>query len=291
MNRTEVESKVTDAIVASLDSGVAPWTKPWVTMGGDVPLSLSTVRPYRGSNMMVLSLFQQLEGYESPFWGTFRQVNEMGGKVRKGEQSTSVVFWKIIEKDNGDKIPVGRYYNVFNLEQTDGVELPPRARNLVESDREPVAVSEAVGSVIAGYVDGPAVKHVRGDKAFYSPTHDEISLPALDQWDTEDGYVATLFHELIHSTGHSDRLGRIASGSVRFGCEEYAEEELVAEIGAQMLAASVGISLEIERSAAYVGNWLRVLKDDRGLILKAAQRAQKAVDRVLGTTFGEEVAR
>lgn len=288
MGRTEIESKVTDAIIASLESGVAPWTKPWVSVAGDVPLSLSTVKPYRGSNMMILSLFQQLEGYSSPLWGTFRQINKLGGRVRKGEQATSVVFWRVIEKDNGDKVPVMRYYNVFNLDQTEGVELPSRAAELIGSDREEIAVSDLVGSVIDGYEGGPELGHRRGDRAAYSPAADRIELPALDQWDRVEDYVGTLFHELIHSTGHPDRLGRFTTDSVRFGCEEYAEEELVAEIGAQMLAATVGISLEVEQSAAYVEHWLGVLREDRGLIVKAAQRAQKAVDRILGTTFDRE---
>jgi len=288
MNKAEIESKVTDAIIASLESGVAPWTKPWVSMAGDVPLSLSTVRPYRGSNMMILALMGQLEGHESPFWGTFRQINKLGGRVRKGEQSTSVVFWKIIDKEDGDKIPVLRYYNVFNLDQTEGVALPAKAAEVVGEEREEIEVPALLESVISGYEDGPEVGHRRGDRAAYSPTTDRIELPALDQWDRVEDYAATLFHELVHSTGHPDRLGRFGVGSVRFGCEEYAEEELVAEIGAQMLAATVGISLEVERSAAYVEHWLGVLRDDRGLIMKAAQRAQKAVDRILGTTFDRE---
>jgi antirestriction protein ArdC len=290
MNRTEIETKVTEAIVASLESGVAPWTKPWVSAAGDLPLSLSTGRPYRGGNMMILALLKQMGGYESPFWGTFRQINGFGGRVRKGEEATPVVFWKMIEKEDGDKLPLLRYYNVFNLDQTEGVELPPRASKLIESDLPPVEVPAAVESVLAAYVGGPAIVHERGDSATYSPAQDRIRLPELDQFARPEDYAGTLFHELVHSTGHPDRLSRITAGSTQFGCELYAEEELVAEIGAQMLAATAGISLEIERSAAYVENWLGVLKGDRGLILKAAQRAQKAVDRIMGTTFGEEVS-
>lgn len=237
---------------------------------------------------MILSLFQQLEGYSSPLWGTLRQINKLGGRVRKGEQATPVVFWRVIEKDNGDMVPLMRYYNVFNLDQTEGVELPSRASALLGSEREEIAVPDLVESVVSGYEGGPEVGHRRGDRAAYSPVGDRIEMPALDQWDRVEDYAGTLFHELVHSTGHPERLSRFTAGSVRFGCEEYAEEELVAEIGAQMLAATVGISLEVERSAAYVEHWLGVLRDDRGLIVKAAQKAQKAVDRILGTTFDRE---
>ena len=283
MDRSEIEAKVTDAIIARLEAGVAPWTKPW-TSSGWLPTSLSSGKAYRGINPLILSAVAEEQGYSSPLWGTFKQVQEFGGQIRKGEKATAVVFWKILnvkdkqasKEDAAKKIPLLRYFNVFNVEQADGLTLPPR----FAEDREPVEPEAGVLSVIDGYVDGPKVSHVASDRAFYSPTEDKIVLPLRDQFPTGEGYAGTAFHELVHSTGHRSRLDRFTE-SAPFGCANYAKEELVAEIGATLLGATVGVTTSLDRSAAYVASWLRQLQDDRSLIIKASQQAQKAVDRIL----------
>jgi antirestriction protein ArdC len=183
------------------------------------------------------------------------------------------------------RIPLLRHYNVFNVEQCDDVKLPPRFT--MPEEREPLAVSEAVREILDGYADGPEVRHTPSERAYYSPALDAITLPALEQWSSEAGYAGTLFHELTHSTGHPSRLDRFPRNGEpqHFGSDRYAREELVAEMGAAILAATRGIACDFEQSAAYVASWLRALNDDPSLVITAAQQAQRATDRILGTTF------
>lgn len=285
MNRTDIEEKVTQAIIDRLEAGVAPWTKPWTT-AGFLPTSLATGRPYRGINTLLLSAVAEGAGYSSPVWATFKQIQTNGGQVRKGETATPIVFWKILRKEDEvdgktvkKNIPLLRYFNVFNVEQADGITLPPRFTD----DSEPVEVDEAVEQVIDGYVDGPSLSHVAQGRAFYRPSADAIVLPTREQFADSAGYAATLFHEFTHSTGHPNRCNRFSATKAagEFGCETYAEEELVAEMGAALLAGHVGVDIQLDNSAAYVASWLQTLKDDRSLVIKAAQKAQKAVDRIL----------
>jgi antirestriction protein ArdC len=281
MDRQEIEAKVTDAIIARLEQGVAPWTKPW-TSSGWLPTSLASGKGYRGINTLILSSVAGDKGYESPLWGTFKQIQNFGGQVRKGEKSTAVVFWKILKvedrkaEDTQRSIPLLRYFNVFNAEQTEGLDLPPR----FTQSRPSVPVEVGVQNVLDGYVDGPQVRHTPSERAFYSPTEDAITLPVRSQFATAEGYAGTAFHELVHSTGHRSRLDRFTEASP-FGCANYAKEELVAEVGATLLGATVGVGTSLDESAAYVSSWLRRLSDDRSLIIKAAQQAQKAVDRIV----------
>jgi antirestriction protein ArdC len=284
MNRTEIETKVTDAVIARLEQGVAPWRRPWTTAGW-LPTSVATGKPYRGINSLLLSAVAEQSGYESPLWATFRQIDALGGKVVKGEKATPIVFWKMLRKEEEvagkvavQTIPLMKYFNVFNIAQTEGVDLPSR----FQTKREPVEVIDGVKQVIDGYVDGPTLDHAPQGRAFYRPSEDRVVLPALEQFETAEGYAETLFHEFTHSTGHASRLDRFGKDNAEFGCEGYAKEELVAEMGAALLAATVGVNISLDNAASYVGNWLSTLKDDRSLIIKAAQQAQKAVDRIIG---------
>jgi antirestriction protein ArdC len=292
--RKDVEAEVTAKVLKALERGTVPWEKPWRT-AGLLPTSASTGKAYRGINTWLLSLSAEAAGYNSPYWLTFNQAKALGGNVRKGEKGTLVVLWKRIKiadteaaEDGATKvIPLLRSYTVFNLDQTENVTLPPRF-DLPEF--EPVPVPESIDSVLAGYVDGPTLRYRKGDAAFYQPGTDEVTLPALDQYEDAPAYAGTLFHELTHSTGHPSRLNRFERNGEpqHFGSERYAREELVAEMGAAILAAVAGTEIRIERSAAYIENWLGRLKDDKSLVIQAAQQAQKAVDRIIGTTFEEE---
>lgn len=293
ISKQEIEEKVTDAIIESLEAGVAPWSKPWA--GAAMPTSLSTARPYRGINYLILSTRQMTENYTSPLWGTYKQIAALGGQVRKGEKGTPIVFWKKItieDRETGkDKsIPLLRYYTVFNIEQADGVEITPRHAAAVEGRERPDVDVESIES-ISDYVSRvwtetgttkPAIVPMAQDRAYYSPEIDVIVLPEHGQFRSTAGFTGTLLHECVHSTGHESRLDRWTGKERRFGCADYAEEELVAEIGAAMLAARLGLETEIEQSAAYVASWLKALKDDRGLLIAAAQRAQKATDWIAG---------
>jgi antirestriction protein ArdC len=287
--RKDVEAEVTAKVLEALEGGTIPWEKPWRT-AGLLPTSATTGKVYRGINVWLLSMESAIAGYDSPYWLTYNQAKALGGNVRKGEKGTLVVLWKRIKVTDKDAEEEGakktiamlRHYTVFNLNQTENVTLPPRF-DLPEF--EPVEPGDAVEAVLAGYTDGPTITHRTGISAHYTPDTDEVTLPALDQFNDEVGYSSTLLHELTHSTGHASRLNRFERNGEpqHFGSERYAREELVAEMGAAMVAALAGTDHRIEQSAAYVENWLGALKDDKSLVITAAQQAQRAVDRILGT--------
>lgn len=292
----------TDAIankfIEQLAKGVVPWRKPWSPAGVSLHNYVSK-RPYRGINTLILAIEQIDKGYSSPAWTTYNAAlkhlgwdGEGGRKgasdwraanpgkgVRKGEKGTPIVLWKpllVDDKETGEKKQIwfSRFYSVFNTDQIDGIEYQ------APEVGEPIEVPAALDAIVAGYQDGPTIRHQAQDAAFYVPARDEIVLPLLEQFSTIDGYAETLCHELVHSTGHESRLARFAPGSA--GCkQEYAKEELVAEIGASLLAQSAGLTLDLEQTASYVGGWLKALNDDHSLIISAAQQAQKAVDRIV----------
>ncbi|OGR95229.1 MAG: hypothetical protein A2V88_12905 [Elusimicrobia bacterium RBG_16_66_12] len=292
--RRDVEAEVTAKVMEALERGTAPWQQPW-TSNGMLPTSVSTGRPYRGINVFLLSLAAFERGYASPYWLTFNQAKERGGSVRKGENGTLVVFWKSWEvRDEGSADPeatvrrfVLRHYVLFNLDQTDGVELPPRfAPPERAEDFDPIVEAEATWE---GYVGRPALRHA-GDRAYYSPATDGITLPDRAAFSSPAAFYSTLFHEATHSTGHKDRLDRFERNGEpqHFGTERYAREELVAEMGSAMLRALAGVEVEVENSAAYVASWLEALRNDKSLVVKAAAQAQRAVDLILGTQVTHE---
>jgi antirestriction protein ArdC len=274
MTKNDVYAEVTDRIVAALEQGVVPWRKPWRSLGG--PRNLNG-RPYRGINVFLL----ELAGFGDPRWGTFNAVKAAGGSVRKGEKGTRIILWKPVrrrgEDENGEQ-QNGSYlllkeYTVFNAEQCDG--LP----ELDTVEHEQVASAD---EVVLGYIDGPTLNY-GGDRAYYSPTLDQVTVPHLGQFESADAYYQTLYHELVHSTGHESRLKR--TEWTAFGSETYSREELVAELGAAMLCGVAGIQPQYEQSAAYIASWKSKLEDDPKLIVQAAAAAQKAADRILGTKF------
>lgn len=289
--RRDLYQEVTDRILELLDWGVAPWRQPIKRSGvGDgTPRSLATGKSYRGVNVFLLAMTSWAHGFESSYWATFNQVSKQGGKVRKGEKATLVLFWKqaaTIDRDSGEEItvPVLRHYNVFNAEQCEGVAAP----DLVEADAgaEPFVPLERAEAIVAGYPDGPGVTHA-GSRAMYLPTIDLVRLPAPEWFVDRESYYATLFHELAHSTGHSKRLDRgLDEGPAPFGSPDYSKEELVAEMGSAFLCAAAGISPPtIEQSAAYIDGWRRKLRDDKKLVVQAAGQGQRAADHVRNATF------
>lgn len=283
MNRADIQTKVTDTIIASLEAGSVPWRQPWQSL--NQPANLATKNLYRGINVLVLWATAYERGYTSPYWLTYKQATEAGGQVRKGEKSTAIVFWKLLDKDD-ERIPLLRYYNVFNVAQVDGLNLPEDTRTKVSPDQIP----DAVQTVLDSYQGRPTVSHGTSlGRAFYRPSTDEIHLPNVGDFHTPEGYAETLFHELAHSTGHPSRLARDNDGAC-FGNETYAKEELVAEITAAMLAARTGITWDVQNTAAYVQNWLNVLKGDRNMVISAAQQAQKAVDWILPDVLYDQQA-
>lgn len=284
MSKTEIQKIVTDKIIAAMEKGIVPWKTPWRSSG---PTSLSTGKGYRGINALILDAVNACEQYEKPLWGTFKQIQALGGSVRKCEKGTPVVLWKPMEKEDEEgkrsSFMLMRYFTVFNVGQADGAEIPEKF--LVE--REPVPVLEGIDAAL-NYPGGPPVVYAAQDRAFYSPSEDRITLPTLAQFKSPEAFAGTALHEAVHSTGHPGRLARF--DGTGFSCTDYASEELVAEVGAAMLAHEIGISVEWDQHAAYLASWLKVLKDDRGLIVSAAQKAQKAVDLITAQSDAATIA-
>lgn len=284
-----IHEKITDAILAKMKEGIVPWERPW-NAGVGAPFNLKSKKFYRGMNIWILSL----AGYSSPAWLSFKQVSELKGKVKKGEKGTPVVFWKILKKkevnDAGEmeekKIFLLRYYNVFNVEQCEGLEkyLPKSEEKGL--DFSPIKECE---KIVKGYKCAPKIKH-EGNSACYIPALDTVKMPAKKSFKSEELYYNVLFHELAHSTGSEKRLKR--EGIVkfdRFGSERYSKEELIAEFGASFLCGTAGIENKtIDNSVAYLQNWMQKFKEDSTLLITAAGAAQKAADHILGTEFQNE---
>jgi antirestriction protein ArdC len=228
--------------------------------------------------------------YTQNLWVTFKQAKALGGSVRKGEKSTSVIFWTKVTKEEAEDekmFMVARAYHVFNVAQCEGVKIPEKFLTSEEITWTP---SEGLERIVAGYAGGPEINHREQARAFYDPAVDKITLPPKSAFDSETGYAETLLHELTHSTGHESRLNRFTGEDkpAFFGSEPYAREELVAELGAMMLMSEAGIEPVIGNAAAYIDSWLKALKDDKNLIIQAAQRAAKATDHILGRSANAE---
>lgn len=286
--KQDVYTSVTNKIISDLEKGNLTWLRPWKSkdFGGCVSLPLrSDGQPYQGINVLNLWGAAVDKGYTQPVWMTFKKAKELGGQVKKGEKGTSVVYASSFDKsevnDEGEEttstIPFLKGYTVFNVEQIDG--LPEQFYKTPSRSGDTRARMEVVEKFI---VNTKAVIRHGGNKAFYSPSHDSIQMPPSQSFQDMQGYYATLAHELTHWTGHQVRLNR-QFGKSRFGNDAYAMEELVAEIGAAFLCASLGITPETrEDHAAYIQSWLKVLKKDKRAIFTAASHAQRAADYLRG---------
>lgn len=294
MSNAEIAEIVTASAIEALEAGTVPWQKPWNGYT-DGPMSLTTGKPYRGWNNLWLGFVGDSMGYESQFWATFNTIKAQGGMVKKGEESQFAIFYKQLavkdKDDDGDEvtktIPLLRYFRVFNLDQTTGVEVPDRMKP--KKLGRPVAVLKGVQAALDAYIDGPEIIHRKGDRAFYAPAEDKITMPERGQFKSSAFYAETLLHELVHSTGHKSRLDRLKGNEV-FGCDSYAKEELVAEMGAAMLATRNNVKVQWDNTAAYLKSWLGALKDDKQLLLQAASKATAAVDHIMGIEQAESVS-
>jgi antirestriction protein ArdC len=278
--KREIADIVTDRLIEALEQGIAPWTRPWKSVG-DGPTSLATGKPYQGINTLLLETTAMLFGYTSQHWATYKQIESRGGNVRKGEKGTPVVLWKRVAKkdEQGEEKTFSflRYFTVFNLDQCEGVEAPA-------SEPLPVFVPiERAEEIAAKMPHRPEVK-TGGNRAYYSPGLDYVQMPPQAAFESPEAYYGVLFHELGHATGHESRLNRDSvTGAATFGDEVYAQEELVAEITSAIVCAEARIEPNIPRSAAYVSGWLRYAQDNRKELLKAASAAQKAADFIVGS--------
>lgn len=290
MAQDKVYSVINDRIMALLDKGVVPWRQPWRTAGGSAEPVNSRGRKYRGLNRLVLAAVAMLDGYQSNVWLTYRQAEALGGKVRKGEKGTAVIFWKQLEvadpeAEGGKKtIPMLRYYTVFNFDQTDDVKLPKALQNTGPVEVTEHEAIEAAEAIVAGMPNPPRITEKESDRAFYVPFLDAVTVPLRTQFAQVAEFYSTLFHELGHSTGHESRLNRRGADEVshQFGSAPYAKEELVAEMTNAFLSAEAGIDpVTLENSAAYIANWKKALQDDPKVLVQAASAAQKAADFIL----------
>jgi len=290
MAKKDVYAIVTEKIVEALEKGVIPWQKTWKSPMGEAATSFSTKKPYRGINAFLLSLASLIHGKQCPYWATYKQIEKLGGKPKKGTSQIVTLFkWIVKEEENEDgeikekRFPILRYYTVFNLEDCEGIELSDYWTAPVEEARDECAVIEAAEKIVAGYENGPTIKH-GGGQAFYRPSADTVQMPEKSSFVSDEAYYSTLFHELSHSTGHESRLNRKGIVSTNFfGSHEYSQEELVAEMSASFLNAEAGILDDnFDNSVAYIQSWLKALDDDRKMVVMAAQQAQKAADHILG---------
>jgi len=270
---------ITDRIIERLEAGVIPWKKPW--NGGGCPRNLISKIEYRGINPFILGSV----GYAHRDFLTFRQVTSLNGHVKKGEKALPVLYWNFSEKtdkDSGEKvkIPFLKYYNVFNVEQCKGID--EHLEKLTDNpDKEPL---KACSDVVDGYLSRETTLKLEHseNRAYYSPSKDLVMMPEFKRFNSKEEYHSTLFHELVHSTGHVSRLDRGISKSSPFGSTDYSKEELIAELGCAFLCGLTGIEPQtLDNSTAYIQGWLKALRADAKILVQAGGKAQRAVDYIL----------
>ncbi|TLS77203.1 ArdC family protein [Photobacterium damselae] len=267
---------VTDRIIAALENGVKPWACPWdKTQQCDMlPVNFKTKAQYSGVNILLLWSETVEKGYSSPYWLTYKQAAELGGNVIKGQKGTTIIYYKLWEKENEDgteeKIPMLKSFSVFNLDQIENIEKPAVTVNEERTKHSDFAVMANVEETIQK--TGAIINHL-GVRAFYSPSQDSITMPQQDRFQSSSDYYATLLHELTHWTAHKSRLDRNLKG--KFGSKDYAFEELVAELGAAFCCADLGVFGDIQHES-YIASWLTALQNDKKYIFKAASLASKA---------------
>ena len=276
---SKVYEIVTKKITSKLREGCVPWHLPWKKKF-ELQRNLKSGTIYKGIN----TFLTLMEEYNSPYWLTFKQVQEMGGKVKSKERATPIVFWKFINKEDEEtgedkSFPLLRYYTVFNVVQCDNIKGLPKIDYKV-IDFNPIEKAELI---ISNMVNRPPIKYQK-QKAYYNPNLDTVNMPLKESFNNEEEYYSTLFHEIVHSTGHKARLNRKDSSH-----NSYSKEELIAEIGSSFLCAEAGITKTFDNSAAYINEWLKKLGSDHRLIIQASSAAQKAVEYILGTNNETEV--
>jgi len=274
-SHSSVYEIITEQILAQLEKGEIPWRKPWRTLP---PANLISKKPYRGINVFLLAL----QGYGSQYWLTFNQAKQLGGNIRRGKHGTKIVFWKFdsCETETADgetkerMSAMLRYYTVFNLEQTEGLKALLTLR--------PASPIESAEEIVTGMPNPPGFE--QDAQAAYIPSRDVVTMPSRSAFIGQTEYYSTVFHELIHSTGHAKRLGREGFDSPqKFGSDSYSREELIAEMGSAMLCGVAGIEQStLGNSAAYLRGWMNRLRGDARLVISAASAAQKAADYIRG---------
>ena len=292
-------------LIEQIKKGTAPWQKPWKVGERIAPRSLSSDRPYSGSNTVRLMAVAADKGYSDSRWATYGQIRAAGGQIRKGERGTRILSFKThrrvavtdekgqpVKDNNGEQVyrheklarPFHRIYTVFNIEQARNVKPEPKPEpgKAWQAHKRAEAVIQA---------SGVPVKHVQGDRAYYSLGSDQVVLPEKSQFPSADHYYQTALHELGHASGHPDRLNRetLQKGlDDGFGSESYAREELRAEISAMMTGDRLGTGHDPSRGAAYVSGWVEVLDKNPQEIVNASAEAQRMSNYLISRTQERE---
>lgn len=285
--RFDLYQTVTDRIITLLEQGVIPWKKPWLDTGP--PINAISKRKYHGVNVwLLLSL-----PYSQQQYLTFDQLKRVGGSVKRGEKGHLVVYRALLEdksKENGappteaEKKYAMRYHVLFNVEQCTNI---PESI-LFTSYKHPPDPIAACDELVANMQQAPKITFTK-QLAFYHIADDYVNMPKRKTFKSAEGYYHTLFHELVHSTGHETRLHRSSiTDMAEFGSEPYSFEELIAELGASYLSSHVGITHDIENSSAYIQAWLKELRGDKRLIISASAAAQRATNFILGVKSEED---
>jgi antirestriction protein ArdC len=309
----DAKEKVLSSLLEKIKEGGTPWRKPFKEgsnfAGADLPRNPASKHIYNGINAMVLRLNQQLSGYDDPRWMTYKQAQDLGGNVRKGEKGVPILIpFKQVRKEKDDKtgqeVVTGSFIRfgtgtVFNVAQIDGITLPTAK----EEAGEPKTPLEAQEFILDRYKKSMEAKGLKIPEVEYtyvgeygshaaspnwSPSLDKITLPTKEQFNSQEDMFDTIAHELAHSTGHKDRLDRTALTS-RYGSDSAArgEEELIAEISAAILASMFGVNSNFDNTAAYVKSWLAALKNNPDMVTASSSEAQKVVDYILGMDLGD----
>ena len=271
----DLYQQITDQIIEALEQGVMPWQKPWDSGWPQmaIPCNGESGRQYSGINVLLLWMSAIRKNFTQRKWVTFQGANHLGGQVRTGEKSTVIIFYKqnmfeekddngnVVLDENGDpkmKSSVFiRGHHVFNIEQCDGLDVLPNKM-------------------------GMQLYNKAQDRACYIPRKDCIVMPDFKKFNTSDDYYATLLHECGHATGHKDRLNRDGVAKFdKFGSEQYAFEELIAELTSAFTCAHVNVRNDISQNAAYIEHWIKALKADKKAIFRASSQAREATQFLL----------
>lgn len=279
---------ITNRIVEEMSKGIIPWQRPWHGLN-DLAISYETRKPYSLLNQLILDRPGE--------WLTFNQVKALGGSIKKGAKAGMVTFYKVspikveetVTNEEGEEITrektkmsfILRYYNIFHIEDCDGIQ--SKMGDAPMEKNEPIYEAE---KAIGEYLDRESSLRFqcrKSNRAYYSPSEDTVVVPLLEQFNTPEQYYSTVFHEMVHSTGHTSRLDRKSGMKSFFGNEEYSKEELVAEIGSAMICGILGFETKktFKNSIAYLQNWIQVLKNDKKMIVLAASAAEKATNFIL----------
>lgn len=297
--KKDVYQEVTQQVISALEQGHIIWKQGWNNLG--LPKNIAAGNQYRGWNLFYLNFITLYKGYKTPYFITYKQAQDLGGNIRRGEKGYQIVYWALVdnrnktvtikdaetgeEKEEHSQYRVPKFYVVFNIEQTEGIEFP-KVKALFQNSIEKLEICE---QVIDNMPNSPKISNA-GDRAYYSPIQDKVTMPLPSLFHSMEEYYSTLFHELAHSTGHEKRLNRKElKEHDGFGGENYSREELTAELTAAFLCAISGIEQKtLTNSTAYIQGWLKALNNDKTLILKAASQAQAAADFILNHKTGAQ---